>query len=364
MFSTTVRRNLCYGLMHKPVRPAHYEGEAAVDYQRYVFEAQRSGNLEDDPNADWIDYELAGAPDAAAFEARVLKVLDTVDMADDIYKMGLLGTIEPADQPELAENILKARAALRERLKNPEYANLVETFDPERYSENATMAENLLFGTPVGHAFDMDNLARSPYVIEVLEKAGLIDDLVAMGRPVAETMIELFAGLPPGHEFFAQYAFISSDDLPEYQALLTRTAKQAPADMKPEDRERLLSLPFRLSPARHRLGVIDDALRQRILQARKLFAEELPDELAGTVEFFHADRYNAAATIQDNVLFGKIAYGQAQAVARASKLITEVLADLRSGRSSWRPGSISVSASPARAWPPPSARSWASRAPS
>src|SRR5690606_11574399 len=132
----------------------------------------------------------------------------------------------------------------------------------------------------------------------------------------------------PGHEFFAQYAFISSDDLPEYQTLLTRTAKQSPAEMRPEDRERLLSLPFRLSPARHRLGVIDDGLRRRILAARKLFAEELPDEYADAVEFFHADRYNAAASIQDNVLFGKIAHGQAQAAARASKLITEVLADL------------------------------------
>jgi ABC-type multidrug transport system fused ATPase/permease subunit len=329
MFASTVRRNLCYGLMHKPVRPAHYEGAALVEYERYVNEARHSGNLEDDPNADWIDYEGIGIADQAAFEARLLAVLEIVDMADDIYKMGLLGTVEPAEQPELAESILKARAALRERLKDPEYANLVETFDPTRYSENATMAENLLFGTPVGDAFDMDNLARSPYVIHVLEKAGLIDDLVAMGRHVAETMIELFAGLPPGHEFFAQYAFISSDDLPEYQTLLTRTAKQAPAEMRPEDRERLLSLPFRLSPARHRLGVIDDALRQRILEARKLFAEELPDELRDTVEFFHADRYNAAATIQDNVLFGKIAYGQAQAVARASKLITEVLADLK-----------------------------------
>jgi putative ABC transport system ATP-binding protein len=325
MFATTVRRNLCYGLMHKPIRPAQYEGEAAAEYERYITEARRSGNLDDDPNADWIDYEAVGAADEAAFEARMLAVLGIVDMAEDIYKMGLLGTIEPAYQPELAPKILEARAALRERLRDPEYANLVETFDAERYSENATMAENLLFGTPVGNAFDMDNLARSPYVIHVLEKAGLIDDLVAMGRNVAETMIELFAGLPPGHEFFAQYAFISSDDLPEYQALVTRTAKQKPAEMKPDDRERLLSLPFRLSPARHRLGVIDDALRQRILQARKLFAEELPEELKGAVEFFHVDKYNAAATIQDNVLFGKIAYGQAQAVARASRLITEVL---------------------------------------
>src|SRR5690606_33407749 len=142
----------------------------------------------------------AGVPDAEAFEARMLDVLEMVEMADDIYKMGLLGTIDPGEQPELAENILKARAALRERLRDPEYANLVETFDPQRYSENATMAENLLFRTLVALAFDIESLVLNPYGIHVLEKVGLIDELVAMGRHVAETMFELFAGLQPGHE--------------------------------------------------------------------------------------------------------------------------------------------------------------------
>ena len=35
-------------------------------------------------------------------------------------------------------------------------------------------------------------------------------------------MIELFADLPPGHEFFEQFSFISSDELPDFQPLVTR----------------------------------------------------------------------------------------------------------------------------------------------
>ena len=45
---------------------------------------------------------------------------------------------------------------LRERLTDPDIAALVETFDAERYNDNATLAENLLFGTPVGGTFDID----------------------------------------------------------------------------------------------------------------------------------------------------------------------------------------------------------------
>ena len=55
---------------------------------------------------------------------------------------------------------------------------LVEQFDVSRYNRNATMAENLLFGTPVGKVFNSENLAMHPYVREVLDKTGLTDDLL------------------------------------------------------------------------------------------------------------------------------------------------------------------------------------------
>src|SRR3546814_17917298 len=63
----------------------------------------------------------------------------------------------------------------------------------------------------------------------------------------------------------------------------------------------------------------------RFRSARRWFAENLPPELAGSVAFFSADAYNAAASVQDNVLFGKVAYGQADAPARVGTVIAEVL---------------------------------------
>ena len=41
--------------------------------------------------------------------------------------------------------------------------------------------------------------------------------------------------------------------------------------------------------------------------------------------FFSSDAYNAAASVQDNLLFGKIAYGQANAADRLGSVIAEVL---------------------------------------
>lgn len=320
-FTGTVGDNLVYSLKHKP-RP---EGELPPARRAALVEAARTGNLDLDIEADWIEYEAAGSDTPEHLKEKALAALRLAEMEDEVYQMGLRSAIDPAKQPAVAEAMLEARRALRGRLVQPAIAKLVELFDVTRYNSNASVGENLLFGTPVGPAFDVDHLGENPYVLWVLDKIGLSQDMLAMGRETAATMVELFADVPPGSELFEQYSFISADDLPEFQALLTRVGKGPLERIRPEDRARLLNLPFKLIAARHRLDLIDEHFKDRILDARRAFAENLPPELTGSVEFFDIERYNAAATLQDNVLFGKIAYGQAQGVQRVGALIQEVL---------------------------------------
>ena len=328
MFSTTVRDNLLYGVKHLPLRDAEYDDETRQATEKWRVEAIAAGNSTDDINADWIDYDAADAPDDHALLLRILETLTMVTLDGDIYQLGLRGSIDPATQPGLAEQFLKARAEFHTRLTDPEIAALVEGFNPEKYNDNATLGENLLFGTPIGNGFDMDRLAENLYVIDLLEREGLIDVLLDTGQQIASTMTELFADLPPGHPFFEQFSFISAEDLPEYQAILTRINRDGIATLRPEERTMLLSLPFKVSPARHRLGVIDHDLQQRILKARQAFAASLPEEFRGMVEFFDVNGYNAAASLQDNILFGKLAYGQARGGERVGEIIAQVIDDL------------------------------------
>src|SRR5262249_6232101 len=250
-FATTVRDNLFYGLKHRPLKAPADDEAYQRERARYIAEAEAAGNVTDDPKADWIDYAAAGVPDHAALERRALEVLTLVDMDDDMYQLGLRGVIDPKKQPELAAEILNARNALHERLAREDQAALIEPFDVDRFNNNATVGENLLFGTATDERLNPERLADQPYVLSILEKAGLIDDLLAAARQPAETMVELFAGLAPGNELFEQYSFIAADELPEYQAIVARTAILAPKDYRPEDRRRLLSLLFKVIPARH-----------------------------------------------------------------------------------------------------------------
>ncbi|MGH6898683.1 MAG: ABC transporter transmembrane domain-containing protein [Geminicoccaceae bacterium] len=328
IFAGTILDNLLLGLRHRPLKPRELEGAAAEIFRRNQQEAELSGNSRFDSKADWIDYEAAGLSGPEEVVPAAIRALAMVRLDRDVYHMGLRGTIDPEAQPEVAAAVLKARRAMRKRLEDGRYSRLVEVFDALRYNSNATLAENLLFGAPLDQTFAIDHLAAHPYVQQTLARAGLTDTLVGVGLKVATTMVELFVDLPPDHEYFRQFSFISADDLPEYRALTSRADPTRLDTLSPEDRQRLIALTFKLAPARHRLDLVDEALQAQILEARRLFREHLLAELAGSVAFFDPRRYTTAASLQDNILFGKIAYGQAQATERIGELITEVLNEL------------------------------------
>ena len=328
LFPISVRDNLLFGLKLRPVAPATYDDATRTLRTAFWKESERAGNPPLDPNADWVDYELAGATGPADLLPCIVKVLKQVELDEDIYSLGLRGTVDANARPDLAEKILKARHTLHGRLKDAAYAGLVEPFDEDHYNKNLSVAENLLFGTPLGKQFDGDNLAADPYVMSVLKQTGLDLDMQRMGLSIAETMVELFSGLSPDNPLFEQYSFISADELPNVRLLLQRLGGKGIEAVPDADRMRLMTLPFRYIEARHRLGLIDAEMEGRILAARRAFADGLPASLRDAVEFYDFERYNSAATLQDNILFGRLVYGQAQAAERIGGLIAEVLDEL------------------------------------
>ncbi len=328
LFSGTLRDNLVYGLKHQPLGPPAYQGKALAERNRRLAEAREAGNTESDPDADWLDLEAAGVGSADELTERIIDVLRDVGLEQDVFSFGLQGTVDPERLPSIAERILAARNMLHERLQDPRFKELVEPFDRERYNRNMSVAENLLFGTPIGPVFDLDHIAENAYMLSVLETVALTRDFLATGLKVAKIMTEMFQGLPSGHEFFERFSFISAEALPEYQAVIRRVEAAGLDDADPADRTLLLSLPFKLISERHRLGLLDETIEARLLRARHAFADGLPDELRRSVAFFEHDNYNAAASVQDNILFGKVAYGRQQSQRQVGALIAEVVASL------------------------------------
>lgn len=328
LFATSLRDNLLYGIRHRPLREVEQDDKARERWKTQLAESRRSGNSAFHLEADWTDYEAAGCTGPEDLLARLLEVLETVDLEEDVYRFGLNGSIDPEAMPDVARRLLEARQALAGRLADQQRQDLVVRFDSGRYNVNASLAENLLFGTPKRPDFAPGALVDNPLVREALAGADLQELLGEKGVAIARTMVEIFADLPPGHPFFEQFSFIDADDLPEFRQLVARAEQRGVEQLPGEDRRRLEALPFRYIEARHRLGLVDEVFAERVVEARRRLAEAVRERDPQAVEFYDAEAYNAAASILDNVLFGRLVYGQAGAEEAVGAAVRETLDSL------------------------------------
>jgi putative ABC transport system ATP-binding protein len=322
LFPGSIRDNLVYGLRHRALDRADENDRHAA---RRISEARRTGNPVESVSDRWIDCELVGARDEAELDGIMLGFLRAVGMQDDIYRFGLSGMVDPARQPELAEQIVEARARLRETFRAAGMADLVEPFAPDRYNNQATVAENLLFGVPTSRALMGRSLAEHAEFRETLEREGLSADLIEMGVRIAETMTEIFRGLPPGHSLFEQFSFIGADELQDFEAILRRRSGRG---LTKDDGVRLLSLPLAYVEPRHRLGLLDEALTARLVAARASVRATLERSGDPGIHFYDAERVTPAAPLKDNLLFGRVSYSVANAQARVTEAISSVVTEM------------------------------------
>ncbi|MGQ0677316.1 MAG: ABC transporter transmembrane domain-containing protein [Rhodospirillales bacterium] len=324
----TVGDNLHYVLKHRPVRPAEYGANEAAAVRRALAEAAIAGNSTDDVRAGWIDHDTLGLADEAGLKQATLKALAMADMIEDVYQLGLRVTIDVKRAPELVARLLKARAAMRARLADQANAQLVEPFDPAKFIVNATLAENLFFGTADPAAFDPETLGSNAYVLAVLQRAELSDAFLEMGLAVIGNLIELVGDVADGSSLLAEVSVVKLDELPDYRPVVDKAKREGAASLNADERAMMMSVPFKLVPTRDRHVQITDAFKAKMLAARRAFAEGLPEKLKGRVEFFDPEKFNTALTLRDNILFGKVALNQAQAMQRANAMMAEVIAEL------------------------------------
>ncbi|WP_417684553.1 ABC transporter transmembrane domain-containing protein [Roseibium sp.] len=306
IWSGSIRENLYYGLRHRPLQEVEREGSRLRDFERRLSEARETRNPTYDLEAIWDDFLAAGVPDAQALDVKALELLRAVQLEPDVYRLGLQSRFDPAMDDGFAERILAVRAKLGARIAaDTQIAGLVELWDVSRFNSSASLAENLFFAVPTDPDVTMSTVHELPEVKDFLEETGLSSKLQNIGQKIAETMIELFANVSGDSGLLGTYSFITQDELPEFDRIvrIARSGQQRPG-LTQADRDRLISLAFKLVPARHRLGVLDDAMRDEIVAARAQF-HELVVAKSDSFVAIDPNLYLPPLSIEDNLLFGR-----------------------------------------------------------
>jgi putative ABC transport system ATP-binding protein len=228
---------LVYPLLRRPGNTTDNTSGLPSKQELERAESLRAGNSSHDATSDWIDYEGAGCSDAEELRGRIIEILQLVELDRQVYEIGLKRAISPEHFPELAAKLLKARAILEQRLHAAGQDPLIESFNAETYNTHATVAENVLFGTPVGPYFAVENLGHNEYMRQVIESNGLTTDFLEMGRKLAVIKMEIFQDLSPDHEFFERFSFINSADMPAFQSILRHIESNGIDNLAIEDRD-------------------------------------------------------------------------------------------------------------------------------
>jgi putative ABC transport system ATP-binding protein len=321
IFNCSITDNLLYGLKHQPVPEWDKTGDDNMaDRDSLIKEAIASGNSTDDPHANWIDYRASGASDYESFKQLINQVLETLEIDDEAFELGLTETVDLERHPELADQVIKIRKEIAGELNKPKNTSLVEFFDTDQYNENLSVAENVIFGAPLTDDYQFDCLSYNELINGLLKEQGLDRIFLETGYRLTETMLELFADLSEDDELFEQFSFIRAEDFPEYERIRAEVEKRGLDKLSSNDCQMLVAMTYKLTPARHRLGLIDNSIQPLILNVRKTLREKLGED-NDHITFFDINKYNPAVSIQDNIVFGRISYG----LARAQRSIKELI---------------------------------------
>lgn len=301
LFSGTIFDNVVYGLQHTLT---HAESE------------------------DWNDYEMAGVDDLDSLKDKVIDLIDELGFSADLFRFGMSSRLKRNSNGTVISDIKRARQAMLDRIDGGELSRLVEPFNKDEYNVNMSVAENLLFGNLKDDNYSVKNLYKLPLVKTVFKETGLDADFKNIGFQLAELMVELFADVEPGSELFDQFSFVGPDELVDLQKLLSRgETGRGKKTMTKAESELVSSLPFRLTVSRHRLGLVDAAMQAKVVKARKILMQRLQNYPIDYIPF-SADEYQPSLSVQENILFGKVVYGQAYAEDKVVDAIDETVRDI------------------------------------
>ena len=325
IFPGSVRDNIILSLLRSPPPPMDEES-LSKPHRLEAIEARRTGNPVVSDKADWVDYAAAGVADAASLDAAIRKLLEDLEADDDIFRIGIYGLLADGADGELEEAFVEARKVLRARLDNDRMNALIEPFDLERYNNSSSIADNLLFGVPRGSRLASGALAKDVFVRAILRSEALIGPLSEMGYRIAQWTADTFGNLRAMPRLANRANLLNDEDVDGLKTMLEALEIRGGMQNCPEDiRNRLISLALTYIEPQHRLGLLDEEFKLRIVRARHSFRRFLPHDYHDAIEFYDPGKFNRSARILDNLLFGRVVFGVGNAQKRVAQLCEAVL---------------------------------------
>ena len=314
--SGTFRDSMTYPLRRRPKR----------NKSNPAIESNTAADSPIDADDEWLDYPVSGSEDVSNLSTELIRVLQLVGLCDDVLEIGLRQTVDQRMSSLEASKLLQAREAMRVRiLNNPELARVVERFETGSYIDNASIAENIVFGAPVAAEFRLESLAAQPYFRQIIDQSGLTNLFVQGGLRLAKALTDIFRELSSDSDLVLRFSLARPDEVNDLESVL-RDNENRPLESIPVEAEILLINVFiRVVAANDALNLVTPELKSLILQAREKFRVAFPTNIHESIEVFDSAKIMLNGTMSDNILFGRLRLGASEASTVALQALRTIV---------------------------------------
>lgn len=266
IFSGTLRENLLYA--H---RAAASRASAGEEYQ---------------PPA--LDYLILALQQAGIFV--------------DVIRFGLNSFLH-SSETEMITKVIRIRKQFRKEY-GESLQEHIEFYQERQYLYHADVAENIVFGSPLGGEFQLSSLGANPSFKRFLETMGLAESLLDLGANRVREALEgpsdgvLGDGVMPPQ--------VSPEWQERYRGILIRLRENLPRQLSEEDQASLLTLALQFVPGHPDVALVERGFWEKVLRCRVAWRGWSEKELSETFNYFEEDQYIFGESIFNNILLGRM----------------------------------------------------------
>ncbi|WP_022666052.1 ABC transporter ATP-binding protein/permease [Desulfospira joergensenii] len=231
----------------------------------------------------------------------LVHVLQQSGLFVDVLRFGLNTVIQEEIEKEIPV-IIKMREQFQKEF-GESLGEWIEFFDENQFLTHATIADNIIFGSPVSAAYVNPNLVKNKSFLKFLDDADLTRPLLSLGKEIADQTVDILQNISHDHLFFEKTPVLIQE-FQETEALVRDIKNKNLHQISGRQSISLLDLALRFSPARHPIAVIPELMTRLILEGRHMFRERIKTEDPHAIAFFRNDQYIRSQTIFNNIMFG------------------------------------------------------------
>ncbi len=298
------------------------EAELATELQLWQEEAERAGNSIDPLELDWVDPMIAGFQSADEIHEWWFHLVEAMGLDDFMVHRALGSRLNPVNQSELADAVVKLRPEVSRRLTEAGLDDVVHRYDPDTFNPVSPLGSNLLYALPT-RMITQETLARETNFLEILEAEGLVHELAQMSASLIEGLTATFGKDGTGHPLFRRLN-LDEDLYYELGAIAAKRREVGDDGLPPEDFALMMTVPFAFS-AEQMGPAFNDAFKERLLQIRKKNAEHMIQQMDGLFETIDIEKYIPVMTLLGNAIFGRISSVAGAREKEVEEVVTQVL---------------------------------------